>query len=67
MGTIFALSDSAANIGLIGVFFVVFPLLAHGLIALAVGVAIGERAENQEYFERGGHQGSTTSRNRSQG
>ena len=51
---IVALSDSAANIGLIGVFFVLFPLLAHGLIGLAVGQALGERAENKEYFERGG-------------
>ena len=53
-----ALSDSAANIGLIGVFFVVFPLLAHGLIGLAVGQALGEKAENQEYFERGGARGA---------
>ena len=52
-----ALSDSAANIGLIGVFFVMFPLLAHGLIGLAVGGALGEKAENQEYFERGGARG----------
>ena len=52
-----ALSDSAANIGLIGVFFVVFPLLAHGLIGLAVGTALGEKAENEEYFERGGARG----------
>lgn len=52
-----ALSDSAANIGLIGVFFVVFPVLAHGLIGLAVGQALGEKAENEEYFERGGARG----------
>ena len=52
-----ALSDSAANIGLIGTFFVLFPLLAHGLIGLAVGLSLGEKAENQEYFERGGARG----------
>lgn len=56
-----ALSDSAANIGLIGVFFVVFPVLAHGLIGLAVGQALGEKAENQEYFERGGARGQQES------
>ena len=54
METVIALSDWKANVGLIGVFFVVFPILVHGLIVLAIGQALGERAENQEYFERGG-------------
>ena len=56
-GTILALSDFKATFGLVVVFFVVFPLLAHGLIGLAVGQAIGERAENQRYFEQGGARG----------
>ena len=32
---------------MIGVFFVAFPLLAHGLIGFAVAVAAGEKAENR--------------------
>lgn len=63
METVIALSDWKANVGLIGVFFVLFPLLAHGLIGLAVGQALGEKADNEEYFERGGARG----RQRSQG
>ncbi|HYF26394.1 MAG TPA: hypothetical protein VD931_11700 [Baekduia sp.] len=54
METVIALSDWKANVGLIGVFFVLFPLLAHGLIGLAVGTALGEKRENREYEERGG-------------
>jgi hypothetical protein len=37
------------TIGLVGVFFIAFPLLAHGLIAFAVAQALGERQENQAY------------------
>jgi hypothetical protein len=51
---VLALSDFEATFGLVVVFFVAFPLLAHGLIGLAVGQALGERRQNQEYFERGG-------------
>jgi hypothetical protein len=47
-----ALSDLAATIGLVGVFFVLFPVLAQGLIAFAIAQALGERAENQEYAAR---------------
>lgn len=48
MTTILALSETAWwNIALIGVFFVVFPLLAHGLIGLAAAIAVGERSENR--------------------
>jgi hypothetical protein len=36
-----------ATIGLVGVFFVLFPLLAHVLIGFAVAQVLGERAENQ--------------------
>lgn len=48
-----ALSDS---LGLIGVFFVLFPLLVNGLIVFAIAQAIGERRQNQEY--RSGSSGS---------
>jgi cytosine/uracil/thiamine/allantoin permease len=45
---ILALSEAAWwNIALIGVFFVLFPLLAHGLIGLAAAISFGERAENR--------------------
>ncbi|WP_205699356.1 hypothetical protein [Conexibacter sp. SYSU D00693] len=54
LATLIALSATKATVALVAVFFVLFPLLAHGLIGLAVGSALGERAENQEYFERGG-------------
>jgi succinate dehydrogenase/fumarate reductase cytochrome b subunit len=47
----FVLADAAlsSTIGLVLVFFVVFPLLAHGLIGFAVAQAMGERQENQRY------------------
>jgi hypothetical protein len=41
-----ALTDT---IGLVVVFFVVFPVLAQGLIAFAVAQALGERRENRDY------------------
>jgi hypothetical protein len=44
-----ALSALQATLGLVIVFFVVFPLLAHGLIAFAIAQVLGERAENREY------------------
>lgn len=47
-----ALSDFQATVGLVGVFFVLFPVLAQGLIAFAIAQALGERAENQEYAAR---------------
>lgn len=46
---VLALSAASATIGLVVVFFVVFPILVQGLIAYAAAQAIGERAENQEY------------------
>ena len=46
---IVALSATAATLGLVVVFFVVFPLLAHGLIAFAVAQVLGEREDNREY------------------
>jgi hypothetical protein len=47
-----ALSSVAATLGLVVIFFVVFPLLAQGLIAFALAQVLGERAENQEYLAR---------------
>lgn len=44
-----ALSSTSATLGLVVVFFVVFPLLAHGLIGFAVAQALGERADNQRF------------------
>ena len=42
----------AATFGLVVVFFVIFPVLAQGLIAFAIAVGLGERAENEEYARR---------------
>jgi uncharacterized membrane protein YqgA involved in biofilm formation len=52
-----ALSAFEATFGLVVVFFVVFPVLVQGLIAFAAAVAIGERAENEEYMQRRREQG----------
>ncbi len=41
----------SVSIALIVVFFVVFPLLANGLIGIAAGVAAGEKRQNEEYEE----------------
>ena len=46
---VLGLSAFAATFGLVVVFFVLFPILAQGLIAFAVAQALGERAENEEY------------------
>jgi hypothetical protein len=51
-----ALSSTAATLGLVIIFFVVFPVLAMGLIAFAVAQVIGERGQNQEYLARRGVQ-----------
>ena len=47
-----ALSSVAATLGLVVVFFVIFPVLVQGLIAFAIAQVIGERAENQAYVAR---------------
>jgi len=47
-----ALSPLAATLGLVFVFFVVFPVLVQGLIAFAIAQVMGERAENQAYVAR---------------
>ena len=49
-----ALSALQATLGLVVVFFVVFPLIAHGLIAFAVAQVLGEREDNREYAARVG-------------
>ena len=50
MSTVLASAASwEATLGLVGVFFVLFPLLAHALIGFAVAQVLGERAENQKY------------------
>lgn len=46
---VIALSTASADVGLIVVFFVIFPILAQGLIAFAIAQVFGERAENQRY------------------
>jgi hypothetical protein len=51
MTLVLALSAWKATFGLVVVFFVAFPLLAHGLIGFAVAQALGERRENLEYLE----------------
>jgi len=49
---VLALSSTAATLGLIFVFFVVFPALVTGLLAFAIGLVMGERADNQAYVAR---------------
>jgi len=46
---VLAITDVGATLGLVGVFFVLFPLLVQGLIGFAIVQILGERAENQEY------------------
>lgn len=40
------------DVGLIGVFFVLFPALVTGLVAFAAVQAMAERRENQRYLEQ---------------
>jgi hypothetical protein len=49
---VIALSAFTATIGLVVVFFVIFPVLVQGLIAFALAQVFGERAENQAYLAR---------------
>jgi hypothetical protein len=49
---VFALSEAMEfNIGLIGVFFVLFPVLVQGLIAYAAAGAYAEKRDNDRYLE----------------
>lgn len=49
---VLAMSALSATLGLVFVFFVIFPVLVQGLIAFAIAVGLGERADNQEYARR---------------
>jgi hypothetical protein len=51
---IFALTSTKATIGLVVIFFVLFPILAQGLIAFAAAQAMGERAENERFLSEHG-------------
>jgi hypothetical protein len=53
---VLALDDVSATIGLLAVFGVLFPALAHVLIGFAVAQVMGERNENQNYKKRSGRQ-----------
>jgi hypothetical protein len=44
-----ALSATSATIGLVVVFFVIFPALVQGLLAFIAAQVLGERAENKAY------------------
>jgi hypothetical protein len=46
-----ALTATKSTIGLVVVFFVAFPALAHVLIGVAVAQVMGEREANQSYRE----------------
>jgi hypothetical protein len=46
---VLGLTAWAATFGLVVVFFIIFPVLVQGLIAFAVAVGLGERADNQDY------------------
>ena len=35
------------TLGLVGVFFIAFPLLVHALVGLIIGQVLGEKRENQ--------------------
>ena len=50
--------DWEATIGLVGVFFVAFPLLVNGLVVFIIAQIIGERSQNQAYA-RGEEESST--------
>jgi hypothetical protein len=53
MTPVLALSAWTATFGLVLIFFVVFPVLVHGLLVF-IGIATaGEHAENREFLERG--------------
>lgn len=51
-----ALTDVSATLGLVFIFLVVFPLLAHVLIGFAIAQVLGERKQNQQYKKRSGPQ-----------
>jgi hypothetical protein len=48
---IFALTATKATLGIVGVFFVLFPLIVQGILAVIAAQVAGERAENERYAE----------------
>lgn len=46
---VLALGATAATLGLIAVFFVLFPILVQGVLAFIAAQVLGEKAENDEY------------------
>jgi hypothetical protein len=48
---ILALSPFKATFGLVILFFVIFPLLLHGLIGFALAQSAGEHQDNLELLE----------------
>jgi hypothetical protein len=53
MSPVLALTAFQATFGLVIVFFVIFPLLLHGLIGFALAQTAGEHQDNLEYLEGG--------------
>ena len=51
MSLVIALSAFKATFGLVVVFFVLFPVLLHGLIGYALAASAGEHQENLELLE----------------
>jgi hypothetical protein len=51
MSLVIALSPFKATFGLVVVFFVIFPLLLHGLIGFALAQSAGEHQDNLELIE----------------
>jgi len=49
--------DWTGTIGIVGVFFVAFPLLVHGIVGYIAAQIMGERQQNQSYA-RGEETGS---------
>lgn len=48
MSLVIALSPFKATFGLVVVFFVIFPLLLHGLLGFAAAQSAGEHQDNLE-------------------
>lgn len=53
MDFVLALTAWKATFGLVLVFFVIFPVVLHGLLAFIGAATVGEHAENLEFLEQG--------------
>jgi len=53
MTLVFALSAWKATFGLVLVFFVIFPVVVHGLLVFIGAATVGERGENKDFLEKG--------------